>query len=71
MLTTIVQILVEAGATPAQAARAAVVLDARGTVAEALAAMEIVPSEVFRPESLICRVYGGGGNRTRVRSRTG
>ncbi len=60
------RILVEAGATPAQAARGAVVLAAGGTVAEALAAMEIAPSETFPPESLICRVYGGGGNRTRV-----
>ena len=64
----IVKILVDAGASPAEAARAAVVLDAGGSVAEALEVMG--PADVFlpefRPEMLICREDGGGGNRTRV-----
>jgi hypothetical protein len=27
-------------------------------------------SQVFQPDTAICGDYGGGGNRTRVRSRT-
>jgi hypothetical protein len=64
----IIQLLVDAGATPVSAARAAYVLVNGGSVADAEA--EIVMAEVFRPEMLISRVNGGGGNRTRVRSRT-
>jgi len=71
-----VQTLIEAGATPASAARAAEVLARGGSYDDARLEIVLVDElgadedsdrdEVFLPEMLISRDYGGGGNRTRV-----
>jgi hypothetical protein len=42
-----------------------------GTTANIYAHLDTTDLETCLPEIPICREYGGGGNRTRVRSRTG
>lgn len=50
MIEQVAKILADAGADPVAAARAAAVLDAGGTVAEARAAMErVAPELIFDP----------------------
>jgi len=75
------RILVSAGATHASAARATVMLRNGATIDQAREACEFATeaarfdaellfAELFQSEIAISRENGGGGNRTRVRSRT-
>jgi hypothetical protein len=74
-LVEMARVLVEAGATELSAVRAAIVLAQGGSYEDAAAELVLadevrttipIDGEVFHPEMLICRYYGGGGNRTRV-----